>query len=97
VNLDPQFHVRKIERTAQRILDVRARYPDKTLAWLYDPQTMPEDLQDAHDANDAAVKRAYIAGELRNGRPRPKLDTDAQIVAFLFERYQALTEAQPCA
>lgn len=38
----------KIENTAQGILDARALYPDSSLADLYDPLTMPPELQKAH-------------------------------------------------
>ena len=48
-----------IRRTAKRILEVRERYPDKTLAWLYNPETMPKDLRAAHSTNDRAVLEAY--------------------------------------
>ena len=49
----------KITLTAQKILDVRAKYPDSTLADLYAPLTMPEELLKAHKANDVAVCEAY--------------------------------------
>ncbi len=49
----------KIEQTAQAILDARALYPDSTLADLYDPLTMPSELQKAHNANNKAVMQAY--------------------------------------
>lgn len=49
----------KIEQTAQSILDARALYPDSSLADLYDPLTMPVELQKAHTANDRAVMEAY--------------------------------------
>ena len=48
-----------IEQTAQRILDVRANYPDATFAELYDEVTMPYDLRQAHRANNRAVAAAY--------------------------------------
>ncbi len=50
---------KKIEQTAQDILDVRALYPNSSLADLYDPLTMPPELQKAHTANDKAVMQAY--------------------------------------
>lgn len=49
----------KIEKTAQGILDARAKYPDSSLADLYDELTMPKELRDAHRANDRAVMEAY--------------------------------------
>ncbi|MBR0079090.1 MAG: class I SAM-dependent DNA methyltransferase [Synergistaceae bacterium] len=49
----------KIESTAKKILDIRAQFPDSSLADLYDPLTMPEELLKAHRSNDAAVCEAY--------------------------------------
>lgn len=49
----------KVEKTAQMILDARALYPESTLADLYDPLTMPPELQKAHNANNKAVMQAY--------------------------------------
>ena len=50
---------KKIEATAQGILDARNIYPDSSLADLYDPLTMPPELRKAHTANDRAVMAAY--------------------------------------
>ena len=50
---------RKIENTAQAILDARALYPNSNLAALYDPLTMPTELRRAHTLNDKAVMAAY--------------------------------------
>lgn len=49
----------KIEATAQAILDARAKYPDCSLADLYDEVTMPPELRKAHQDNDRAVMAAY--------------------------------------
>ena len=68
----------KIESTAQRILDVRAKYPDCSFAELYDENLMPPDLRAAHAANDRAVLAAYGLAP----------DTPEQeIVAHLFKLY----------
>ena len=72
----------KIKQTAQGILDAREKFPDSSLADLYDPLTMPPELLKAHEANDGAVKAAY--GYSQN-------ITEPEIVADLFKRYQALT------
>ena len=48
-----------IEKTAQGILDARAKYPNDSLADLYDPLLMPADLRRAHAENDKAVMDAY--------------------------------------
>ena len=74
----------KIEKTAQGILDARALYPDASLADLYDPLTMPPELQKAHSLNDAAVMQAY-------GMP-VKTTTEADCVAWLMRLYQELVE-----
>jgi hypothetical protein len=73
----------KIEKTAQAILDARAKYPDSTLADLYDETFMPADLRKAHQANDRAVMEAY--GFDHNM-------TESQIMAELFKMYKNLTE-----
>lgn len=68
----------EIERTAQAILDARAKYPDSSLADLYDPTTMPYDLLQAHRRNDRAVMAVYGFSDRM---------TEAECVAKLFERY----------
>ncbi|MBR1419863.1 MAG: class I SAM-dependent DNA methyltransferase, partial [Selenomonadaceae bacterium] len=70
-----------IEKTAQKILDVRSKYPDSSLAELYDPLSMPIDLQKAHNENDRAVLDAYGF---------PKNISESEIVSRLFEMYQEL-------
>ena len=52
----------RIAQTAQGILDARAKYPDSSLADLYDPVTMPPELLRAHRENDRAVMQAYGFG-----------------------------------
>ncbi len=73
---------RRIEATAQEILDARAKYPECSLADLYDDTAMPLDLREAHRANDAAVCEVY--GWLEN-------ISEEDIVAGLFELYHELT------
>ena len=94
---DDGKHRAAIEAAAQGVLDARARFPDATLADLYDPLTMPPALVKAHQALDRAVDAAYIAAEKAAGRKAPRLGSDAERVAFLFERYQALTSLLPAA
>ncbi|EOU1723272.1 methylase [Clostridium perfringens] len=74
----------KIEKTAQAILDARALYPNSSLADLYDPLTMPQELRKAHQANDIAVMQAYGMSV--------KDTTEADCVAFLMNMYQELTK-----
>ena len=88
-------HRTAIEAAAQGVLDARAKFPDSTLADLYDPLTMPPALVKAHQVLDRAVDAAYLAAEKTAGRKAPKLGSDAERVAFLFQRYQALTSLLP--
>ena len=67
---------------ALRILEVRERYPDRTLAELYDPDKMPEDLLEAHELNDEAVERCY--------RARP-FESDEDRLQVLFDLYAKMT------
>ena len=73
----------KIEQTAQAILDARAKYPDCSLADLYDEVTMPPELRKAHQDNDRAVMAAYGFS--------PKM-TESECVAELFKMYRELTK-----
>ena len=73
----------RIEQTAQAILDARAKYPESSLADLYDPNTMPYDLLEAHRANDRAVMAAYGFSM--------KL-TESECVAKLLEMYSQLVK-----
>jgi hypothetical protein len=74
-----------IELAAQEVLDIRGKIQSSdsaaSLAVLYDPLTMTKELFTAHKALDTAVDAAY---------GKKALKTDAQRVAFLFERYEAL-------
>ena len=72
----------KIEQTAQAILDARAKYPDSSLADLYDDLTMPIELRKAHQDNDRAVMQAYGFDV--------KTMTESQCVAELFKLYQEI-------
>jgi len=93
--------IKAIEDAAQGILDARAVHEGKTnlddgkgkgktcaysLAWAYNPETMPLNLRDAHDELDQAIDEAY-GYEYGN--------EDAQRVAFLFRLYQQYTTLLP--
>lgn len=74
----------KIEQTAQAILDARARYPDCSLADLYDEIAMPPELRKAHQQNDRAVMQAYGFDV--------GTTTETSCVAELMKMYQKLTK-----
>ena len=73
----------KIEQTAQAILDARAKYPDCSLADLYDEAAMPPELRKAHQENDRAVMTAYDFDLTLS---------ENEIVAELFKMYQELVK-----
>ena len=75
-----------IESAAQAVLDARALFPNSTLADLYDPLAMPPELVRAHQTLDRAVDAAY---------GKKSFTSEAERVAFLFERYQAITSLLP--
>ncbi len=74
-----------IEETARGILAAREKYPDATLADLYDELSMPRDLREAHRANDRAVAKAYGFEKI--------LDDEPAVVAELMRLYEQLTNA----
>jgi len=71
-----------IEEKAQKVLDVRAQFPDSSLADLYDPLTMPPALVKAQNALDKAVDQAY--------RSQP-FTSEANRMEFLFGLYEKYT------
>ncbi len=79
-NAKKEQHI--IEEKAQAILDCRKKYPECSLADLYNPETMPPDLVKAHHNLDKAVDKLY--------RKTPFAD-DTERVAFLFDLYRQKT------
>ena len=71
-----------IVAAAGAVLAARAGFPSETLANLYDPILMPPALTRAHRILDRAVDASYR---------RALFASDAERVAFLFERYQAIS------
>ena len=72
----------KVETSAQKVLDTRAKYPDSSLADLYDPLTMPPDLVKAHQTLDKAVDLCY--------RPQPFV-SELNRIEYLFSLYEAIS------
>lgn len=71
----------RISGLAQDVLRARALYPDRSLAELYAPHSMPKELLAAHRKLDAAVDDAY--GQA--------FTTEAERTACLFKLYDRLT------
>lgn len=73
-----------IEETALDIINVRKNYPECSFADLYDNDTMPDDLREAHLRNDAAVRAAYGFKEHM---------TENEMIAHLLQMYNKLINA----
>lgn len=72
----------QINLHAFEVLDERAKYPEKTLAQLYDPDKMPKGLKDAHHQLDLAIERCY--------RLKP-FESDTERLEYLFKMYEEIT------
>jgi hypothetical protein len=71
-----------LNRSAENILLVREAHWPLTIADLYDPDTMPDDLRAAHDRNDETLERIYIGRRFKN---------DTERLETLFQLYTELT------
>lgn len=67
------------------VLSERAKYPEKTLAELYDPKKMPQGLKEAHRNLDVAVDRCY--------RSKP-FESDEERLGHLFKLYEELAQSE---
>jgi hypothetical protein len=73
-----------LTRCAEDILLAREHHYPATIADLYDPDTMPEDLRQAHERNDEVLERIYIGRRFKN---------DTERLEKLFELYTKMTES----
>jgi hypothetical protein len=71
-----------LTRTAENILLAREAHFPATIADLYDPETMPDDLRRAHEENDEVLERIYIGRRFRN---------DTERLEKLFDLYTKMT------
>jgi len=72
----------KQRETVEAVLDARAKFPQASLADLYDPLTMPTELTKAHAELDKAVEKCYRSEAFTSDRQR---------VEFLFDLCEKLT------
>ncbi|MBQ6209318.1 MAG: class I SAM-dependent DNA methyltransferase [Prevotella sp.] len=72
----------EIEAAAEEVLITRGYYPEKTLAELYDPDKMPQDLREAHAKLDDIVESCY---------PGYPFATDEARLECLFKLYEKMT------
>lgn len=73
----------RLTNSAMSILMARENHSEMTLAQMYDPNKMPEDLRNAHDANDLLVDKLYQDKAFLN---------DEERLAKLFSMYEELTK-----
>ena len=71
-----------LTRCAEDILLSREAHFPATIADLYDPEKMPEDLRHAHERNDEVLERIYIGRRFKN---------DTERLEKLFELYTKMT------
>jgi hypothetical protein len=71
-----------ITRCAEDILLAREAHWPKTIADLYDPDEMPDDLRQAHERNDDVLERIYIGRRFKN---------DTERLEKLFDMYTKMT------
>lgn len=84
----PELNQRQIDmisNNAFEILDIREKHSEKSIADMYDPIKMPDDLRKAHADLDIAVDSCY--------RNKP-FDSDEERLAHLFKRYEIMTKTQ---
>ena len=78
----PDTKKSEIEEAATNVLLARANYPEKTLADLYDPEKMPEDLREAYEELDRIVESCYPGAPFANDEAR---------LECLFRLYEKMT------
>ena len=71
-----------LARCAEDILLARESHFPATIADLYDPETMPENLRLAHERNDEILERIYIGRKFKN---------DTERLEKLFDLYTQMT------
>jgi hypothetical protein len=71
-----------LTRCAEDILLAREAHFPATIADLYDPETMPANLREAHERNDETLERIYIGRRFKN---------DTERLEKLFELYTKMT------
>lgn len=72
-----------LTRCAEDILLTREAHFPATIADLYNPDTMPDNLRAAHERNDEVLERIYIGRRFKN---------DTERLEKLFELYTKMTE-----
>jgi hypothetical protein len=77
-----------LTRCAENILLAREHHFPATIADLYNPETMPQDLRQAHERNDEVLERIYIGRRFKN---------DTERLEKLFDLYTKMTKTKGAA
>ena len=72
-----------LTRSAENILLAREIHFPATVAELYDPDKMPDNLRQAHEHNDDVLERIFIGRRFKN---------DTERLEKLFEMYAEMTK-----
>ncbi len=75
-------NIKDLTNSAEALLLARESHFPDTLAELYDPENMPEDLRRAHERNDEVLERIYIGRRFKN---------DTERLEKLFDLYTQMT------
>lgn len=81
-----ELHKAELTACAEGILLAREAHFPATIADLYDPEAMPDDLRRAHEANDQTLERIYIGRRFKN---------DTERLEKLFDMYAKMTAVGP--
>ena len=77
-------NIADLTRSAEDILLSREAHFPATVADIYDPEEMPNDLREAHDRNDETLERIYMGRRFKN---------DTERLEKLFELYTKMAAA----
>jgi len=77
----PNSELNNLEKHVQKILDIREKYKDSTLADLYDPNIMPPELMKSHISLDNEVEKLYS---------KNSFESDNKRIEFLLTKYKIM-------
>ncbi|WP_370450932.1 class I SAM-dependent DNA methyltransferase [Olivibacter sp. XZL3] len=81
----PEINAKQKEMVTQYVFDIldeRAKFSEKTMAWMYNPETMPIGLKKAHHALDLAIERLYRLAPFYS---------DEERLEYLFKLYDEMS------
>ena len=73
----------ELDEFAWGIIAARESHPGKSIAWLYNPETMPSNLLQAHESLDQTLERICIGHSFKS---------DTERLEYLFKQYVLLKQ-----